>query len=593
MRFDDSLETVLAADVSSPDGASAAWRQLVDLLGRRRAPAREDLLHRLATIRPLVPVAVRAASARALVGAEIPAGLVRFFAEDEPTVAAPVISAARLEAPEWLDMLATMRPTARSILRLRRDLPPEVRAALNSFGATDFVLAGAPGATVAARPPGEQAPVERRDAGDPVVTGGVVKPLPVMAAAPTAAQTGGGTDLPVPAPAQRGPYRIADLVARIEAFRRQRDENGPMLPWPEETVFSGDQPAFRDHAPATRFRFETDQDGVIRWVEGVTRAAVIGTTLSIGTPSAGARVDGVAAGAFRRRASFDNARLLIDGLSDAAGQWRISGVPLFDRASGRFAGYRGVGRRPRADEAAEPISSRAAATADSLRQLVHELRTPTTAIFGFAEMIEAQVLGPVPPVYRDYAGTIRGQTMGLLGAIDDLDMAARIDARALDLRPGEVDFLPLLMRTLVELQPLAALRGAAVMLDHKVGTVAVIGDERAVERLCSRLLAALISAASPGETLTVAVSGDAETGVTVGVSRPRGLMDVSGDALFSIDADADAGLAGAPLLGTGFALRLSRNLAGELGGSLAVEAERLTLRLPAAFNHAMGQASTS
>ena len=39
-----------------------------------------------------------------------------------------------------------------------------------------------------------------------------------------------------------------------------------------------------------------------------------------------------------------------------------------------------------------------------------------------------------------------------------------------------------------------------------------------------------------------------------------------------------------PLLGVGFALRLVGNLAGELGGTLLIGAERLTLRLPAALD---------
>ena len=51
--------------------------------------------------------------------------------------------------------------------------------------------------------------------------------------------------------------------------------------------------------------------------------------------------------------------------------------------------------------------------------------------------------------------------------------------------------------------------------------------------------------------------------------------------------------AGGPLLGTGFALRLARNLAAELRGSLTIGEQALTLRLPAVFSAAMGQASSN
>jgi len=48
---------------------------------------------------------------------------------------------------------------------------------------------------------------------------------------------------------------------------------------------------------------------------------------------------------------------------------------------------------------------------------------------------------------------------------------------------------------------------------------------------------------------------------------------------------------GAPLLGTGFALRLARNLAVELGGELVFGEDLLTLRLPAALDEAAAQAT--
>ena len=147
-------------------------------------------------------------------------------------------------------------------------------------------------------------------------------------------------------------------------------------------------------------------------------------------------VDGQAAGAFRHRAPFRDARLSVAGGSAAAGEWRIAGVPVFDPRDGRFTGYRGTARRPRADERAAPGAQAglygSGLPADSLRQLVHELRTPLNAIVGFGEMIERQMLGPAAFPYRARADVIVDQGRRLLGAVDDLDMAARIDAQRLD-----------------------------------------------------------------------------------------------------------------------------------------------------------------
>ena len=141
-----------------------------------------------------------------------------------------------------------------------------------------------------------------------------------------------------------------------------------------------------------------------------------------------------------------------------------------------FTGYRGVARRPRADERAEPIRI-ARPAAEAFRAIVHELRTPTNAISGFAEMIEAQVLGPAPDAYRARAAAIRGSTRELLDAIEDVDIAARLDQQALVLRPGTVAIAPMLSRAAVDLEPLMRLRGAVVDIDRGPPGLGIAGDE--------------------------------------------------------------------------------------------------------------------
>ncbi|RYY42704.1 MAG: HAMP domain-containing histidine kinase [Sphingomonadales bacterium] len=221
--------------------------------------------------------------------------------------------------------------------------------------------------------------------------------------------------------------------------------------------------------------------------------------------------------------------------------------------------------------------------ADSLRLLVHELRTPTNAIAGFAEMIESQMLGPVSYAYRGQASEIRAQARELLGAIDDLDLAARIESAALALIPGRVAVRPVLATIAEDLAPLIQLRGS--VLEVPEGDLAVSGDRRAVERLLARLLATLVSASSAGERIAVALT-QSDGMVALAIVRPKALADYPGDAVFGVDDERED----STLLGTGFALRLARNLARELGGALIIGRERLTLRLPASDNADMGQA---
>ena len=98
-------------------------------------------------------------------------------------------------------------------------------------------------------------------------------------------------------------FQIAELVARIEKHSRSGER-----PLSREPVAH-----FPDAAPPTRFRFETDAKGVIRWCEGVARGPVIGLSLAAGRDGAPATADASAAGALSRRAGFSDARLSVPG----------------------------------------------------------------------------------------------------------------------------------------------------------------------------------------------------------------------------------------------------------------------------------------
>ena len=561
MRFDDSLATVLAADTATGFGAQSAWRQLVDLTCRRRVPNVEAAVKRLRGLRDQVPAPVRAASGRALAWGEPPLALVALFAEDELAIAAPVLRTAALDADAWAELLPRLTPPCRSVLRHRRDLPDAVVRGLASFGATDFVLGHDKPAVGAPATPTNQADVEAPP--PPVAPPTPASPTPFMTVGEVARA------LPVVAEAMRQAsdppqFAIADLVARIDAFRRDR----PIVP-----------PARAPMPASEHWQFETDALGVIRWVEGVARGPLIGVTLAHGGRQGAAQLDAGAGGALRARAAFRDVRLEVAGDSSAAGSWRLAGVPRFDHATGRFTGMAGTGRRPRREESAAPATS----ASDSLRQLIHELRTPANAIAGFSELIGTELLGPVPPVYRDRAQLIQGQAAGLVAAIDDLDTAARIESEALDLRPASLDLTPLATGAVADLQPLATSRGANLTIDAE-GAACVQADDRAAGRLIDRMLTIVLTVAEPGERLRVQLATKPRS-VRLHVTRPRALRIGTEDALLAIDADAERD--GGPLLGVGFTLRLVRNLAAALGGSLAITPDRLTLRLPAAVTPVM------
>ena len=96
MRFDDRLATVLAQSADSESERQALWRQLTDLLAQEPgdAPSRQAAFARLREWRNDMPEQVRRSAAAALAWQELPDDLILFFAEDMPSIAAPVLGTA-------------------------------------------------------------------------------------------------------------------------------------------------------------------------------------------------------------------------------------------------------------------------------------------------------------------------------------------------------------------------------------------------------------------------------------------------------------------------------------------------------------------
>jgi signal transduction histidine kinase len=534
MRFDDRIATVLSMPADRSDRGIARWLQLVDLLAQPGPDSgeREQAFRVLAETRPAIDPAVRRQAARALAGREIAPDLLAFFADDQASIAAPLIARARLDRDSWFDLLPRLGPAARALLRHRDDLDAEVKHALSAFGPSDLVL----------------------ERGDSVADG-------------------------APEPAAEAPdeseSQIRDLVARIEAFRKQRQEAPAEAPRRAEPRLDG-------------FRWETGSDGSILWVEGAPRGALVGQSIASIAGRGHFGVDGQAAGAFEKRAPFRDARFNVAGAGPAGGDWRISGVPYFDPQRGSFLGYRGTARRPRIDEVAYNLTRPAGVfgtelPAESLRQLIHELRTPLNAIIGFAEMIEGQYLGPAAAPYRDNAAEIADQARSLLGAVEDLDTAARLETRRFEADEGRIDAASLFARMNEAYGRLAEERGAHLAAEIVGELPLALVAPGVGERMVSRLLGGVIGLARPGETIRASLGLRARGErpmLCLGVGRPEAIAGVSEADLLDPGYSPDGDWPAAPALGLGFALRLIRNLAEAVGGALVVDETAFALYLP-------------
>ncbi len=607
MRFDDMLATLLAQPAPTPEARAILWRQVVDVLAQGRghrvddplvdAPRAVDAYNFLRSVRPEIAVDLRLAAGRGLAGRRVPAELVLLFAEDLPHIAAPVLGHIILGTRQWLDLLPRLTPSARNLLRNRGDLGDEVDQALAGYGASDFLIKG-PAASGESPLAPLVAPIEQLVAQAQPVVPVAIEPEAALAPPPAEGAAVFTVEDVAPAaeparPESPGETQIRELLSRIETFRSRYPSPGQ----PDVAAVVADPIAEEVEATGRidNFRFETGVDGVICWVQGAPRGPVIGETIAVAAHQTDHGVDGHAAGAYRSRTPFRDARLTIAGQGPASGEWRISAVPFFDSKDGRFSGYRGTARRPRADESATAMTGDRSRTAsasanDSLRHLVHELRTPLNAIIGFSEMIDGQVRGPAAAAYRGRAQEILEQSKKLLSAVEDLDLVAAARASEAAPAPSGVDAAAILTRLHANFETVAKDRasGLAFRIDSTLPPVAV--DAPTVERMLSRLLAATIAMAGEGERISVDLQRDPRrsTHLLLTILRPRALSGRDEKMLLDPGYNPDGKWPDAPVLGLGFALRLVRNLAIASGGMLEIDATRFYLSLP--LNDRGGQA---
>jgi signal transduction histidine kinase len=147
----------------------------------------------------------------------------------------------------------------------------------------------------------------------------------------------------------------------------------------------------------------------------------------------------------------------------------------------------------------------------------------------------------------------------------------------------------LLVRLHDSYERVAATRGAAILMRIEEGLPRARVEAGAAERMFGRLLAATIGLAGDGETIGLALGRATEAGRPVlrfAIGRPAAIAGLEERDLLDPGYSPDGDWPGAPALGLGFALRLVRNLADAVGGTLDVAPDGFVLTLPAEADEA-------
>jgi len=249
----------------------------------------------------------------------------------------------------------------------------------------------------------------------------------------------------------------------------------------------------------------------------------------------------------------------------------------------------GTGNRTRFDERevalAEELAHRAALAIDNARlyreaqeanrvkdeflaNLSHELRTPMTAILGWAHLLQ---LGDIDEEQtRLGIDTIRQSGQAQARLIDELLDVSRIVTGKLQLNPAPLDLCDVVRAAVAAIRPATEAKRQALVLDLAVEHLATSGDAARLQQVFWNLLSNAVKFTPPGGTIRVEVEQPDAGSVRITVSD-------TGEGIppaflpFVFERFKQAATISRGRSGLGLGLAIARDLVELHGGSIAAE----------------------
>ena len=206
-----------------------------------------------------------------------------------------------------------------------------------------------------------------------------------------------------------------------------------------------------------------------------------------------------------------------------------------------------------------------------LANMSHELRTPLNAVIGFAEIMHAQMFGPLGDArYREYTGLIQDAGRHLLDLINDILDMSKIEAGKLELQCERIAVAALVGECVELMSERAAQAELELVVDLGAAPASIQADRRAIKQILLNLLSNAIKFTPAGGRVSVAAR--AARGMLVLSVTDTGI-GIPGDQLYRLGNPFVQlrNSAGATQEGTGLGLALVRALAGLHRGTLKIE----------------------
>jgi signal transduction histidine kinase len=191
----------------------------------------------------------------------------------------------------------------------------------------------------------------------------------------------------------------------------------------------------------------------------------------------------------------------------------------------------------------------AAAKAEFVGKISHDIRNPLTAISGFTEAIMSERFGPIGNErYREYIKDLHAAAAHLSSMVDDLFDLSKLGSGRIDLTFTDVNLNELVQQCVGMMQPQANRARIIIRSALTSGLPLVKADERALRQIVLSLLSNSIKFTGPGGQIIVStVFSDAreailrvrDTGVGMSEKQMAAALDRA-----DVDVSANAGPTG-------------------------------------------------
>ena len=220
--------------------------------------------------------------------------------------------------------------------------------------------------------------------------------------------------------------------------------------------------------------------------------------------------------------------------------------------------------------------------ADFVANASHELKTPITAIRGFAEtLIEDETIEHA--IKQRFIRKIHGQSIRLSDLVSDLLALSRLESND-KVFNTQVDLQKVVQRVCANLQAVAQSHKVVLELETKDGPMMLLGDDNALGQMATNLIDNAIKYTAETGTVTVTIKVEAGTAVLIVKDDGFGIAEIDQERIFERFYRVDKARSQS-LGGTGLGLAIVKHIVQNHKGRLQLKSKlnhgsTFTVKLP-------------